>query len=105
MSSILIPVYRLHHAVGGRARAGEGVRAPELPGGGGAGVDHSGPGKVTGCGTKSSTVAWLNGASVAAAQCETLRERYSASSSEVQCFLNSSFKLLMSSLGLAPSQS
>lgn len=38
---------RLHHLVRGRARAGEGVRARELPGGCRAGVDHAGPGKVT----------------------------------------------------------
>lgn len=41
--------YRLHHPIWGWARAGEGVCPSELPGGCGAGVDHSGPGKVT-CG-------------------------------------------------------
>lgn len=39
--------YRLHHPVWGWARVREGVRPSELPGGSGAGVDHSGPGKVT----------------------------------------------------------
>lgn len=63
--------HRLHHPVRRRARAGEGVRAGELPGGCGAGVDHSGPGKVTSCWTKGSTVDSLNGASVPSSQ-ETL---------------------------------
>lgn len=44
--------FRLHHTVWGRAWVGEGVRATELPGGSGAGVDHSGSGKVTYFGEK-----------------------------------------------------
>lgn len=67
----LIPkCYRLHHAVRGWAWAGEGVCSYELPRGSGAGVDHSGPGKVTCCEEKGqkaplcSSAAFLNGPSV-----------------------------------------